>query len=211
MSKLRLTYFDAPGRAEPVRIALTLAGVEFEDRRLNYPAFAAVKASGELPLGSVPILEVDGVTFAQTGAMMRYAASLGDHGLYPTDPLQALVVDSVIDTLNDTVASALTPSLFERDMEKKLAMRKALVEGVLGRALRYLEGLCARTEGPFLLGASLSLGDLIIGLSVQQYRSGVLDGIGPEVLEPFPRLRALGDAFLAHPAIVAYHARARAH
>jgi glutathione S-transferase len=88
-------------------------------------------------------------------------------------------------------------------------MRKALVEGVLGRALRYLEGLCARTEGPFLLGASLSLGDLIIGLTVQQYRSGVLDGIGPEVLEPFPRLRALGDAFLAHPAIVAYHARTR--
>jgi prostaglandin-H2 D-isomerase / glutathione transferase len=211
MSTLRLTYFDAPGRAEPVRIALTLGGIAFEDRRLNYPAFAAVKAGGELPLGSLPILEVDGVTYTQTGAMLRYAAHLGNTVLYPSDPLQALVVDSVIDTLNDTVASALTPSLFERDMEKKLAMRKAIVEGVLGRALRYLEGLCARSEGPFLLGASLSLGDLLIGLSVQQYRSGVLDGIGPEVLEPFPRLRALGDAFLAHPDIVAYHARAHAH
>jgi hypothetical protein len=35
----------------------------------------------------------------------------------------------------------------------------------------------------------------------------VLDGIGPEVLEPFPRLRALGEAFAAHPAIAAYRAK----
>ena len=207
MPTYRLTYFDSPGRAEPIRIALTLAGVAFEDRRLAYPAFAAMKAQGELPLGSVPVLEIDGVPYVQTGALLRYAAKLGTHGLYPSDPMQALVVDGVIDPLNDPVATALTPSLFERDPEKRLAMRRAFVEGVLGRALRYLEGLCARSEGPFLLGPNLSLGDLLLGTTVQQYQSGVLDGIGPEVLEPFPRLRALGEAFAAHPAIAAYRAK----
>ncbi len=35
MTQLRLTYFDSPGRAEPVRIALFVAGLAFEDRRLN--------------------------------------------------------------------------------------------------------------------------------------------------------------------------------
>lgn len=209
MSQLRLTYFDAPGRAEPVRIALFLAGVAFEDRRLNYPGFAALKEQGAFPLGSVPVLEVDGVTLVQTGAMLRYAAHLGGGGLYPADAMQAFLVDSVIDTLNDTVAHALTPSLLERDPAKKLEMRKALVAGTLARALRYLEGLCARSEGPFLLGASLTIADLLLGVTVQQYRSGVLDGIGPEVLEPYPRLCALGDAFAAHPSIAAWHARAR--
>jgi glutathione S-transferase len=210
MPQLRLTYFDSPGRAEPVRIALSLGGIEFEDRRLAFPAFAALKAQGAFPLGSVPMLEVDGVPMVQTGAMLRYAARLGGGGLYPQDPMQAFVVDSVIDTLNDTVASALTPSFFEPDPEKKLAMRKAFVEGMLSRALPYLEGLCARSEGPFLLGESLSVADLLLGGTVQTYRSGKLDGVGPEVLEPYPRLRALGDAYAAHPAIVAYHARSAA-
>lgn len=54
MTQLRLTYFDAPGRAEPVRIALNLAGLEFEDRRLKYPGFAEMKQQGAFPLGSVP-------------------------------------------------------------------------------------------------------------------------------------------------------------
>lgn len=203
MTQLRLTYFDAPGRAEPVRIALALAGLPYEDRRLKYPEFAALKEQGAFPLGSVPVLEVDGVAVVQTAAMLRFVAQLGGTGLYPSDPKSAFLVDSAIDTLNDTVSHALTPSLFERDMEKKLAMRKALAEGPLKRALTYLEGLCALNQGPFLTGSALTIADILLGTTVQQYRSGTLDGLGPEVLEAYPRLRALGDAYAAHPSIVA--------
>ena len=42
MPQLRLTYFDAAGRAEPVRIALSVAKVPFEDRRVKFPEFAAL-------------------------------------------------------------------------------------------------------------------------------------------------------------------------
>ena len=73
MTQLRLTYFDAPGRAEPVRIALFLAGVAFEDRRLNYPSFAALKEQGAFPLGSVPVLEVDGQDLFWWGGRTRAA------------------------------------------------------------------------------------------------------------------------------------------
>lgn len=207
MPQLRLTYFDSPGRAEPVRIALFAAGLPFEDRRLKFPEFMALKQQGAFPLGSVPVLEVDGRPMTQTGAMLRYAAHLGGKGLYPSDARAAFVVDSVIDTLNDTVSHALTPSLFERDMEKKLEMRRALVAGPLSAALRYLEGLAAESEGPFLVGAELTVADILVGVTVKQYRSGALDGIGPEVLEPYPRLRAIGDAFAAHPAVVSWYAR----
>lgn len=210
MSQLRLTYFDSAGRAEPVRIALFIAGIPFEDRRLKFPEFSALRAEGAFPLGSLPVLEIDGRAMTQTGAMLRYVARLGAHDLYPTDARAAFVVDSVIDTLNDTVSHALIPSLFERDMEKKLAMRRALVAGPLTLALRYIEGLFTEGSGPFLTGPNLTVGDIVLGLSVQQYRSGVLDGIGAEVLEPYPRLRALGDAYAAHPAIVAYSKRGAA-
>ncbi len=204
MTQLRLTYFDAPGRAEPVRIALFVAGLSFEDRRLKFPEFMELKQSGALPLGSLPVLEVDGRTFAQTAAMLRFAAHKGSAKLYPSDPLAALAVDSVIDTFNDTISHQLTPSLFERDMEKKLEMRRALLAGPLTLALRYTESLI---EGPFLTGSELTIADILLGVTVQQYRSGTLDGIGPEVLASYPKLAALGDAFNAHPSVVAYRNR----
>jgi glutathione S-transferase len=204
MTRHRLTYFDAPGRAEPVRIAFFLVGIPFEDRRVTFSEFMGMKQRGELPLGSLPVLEIEGRPMVQTAAMLRYVARLGDGTLYPNDPYAALVVDSVIDTFNDTVSHALTPSLFERDQAKKLEMRRALVAGPLTLALRYVEGLLAASPGPFLTGTALTVGDILLGVNIQSYRSGALDGIGPEVLEPYPRIRALAEAYTAHPGIVAY-------
>lgn len=210
MPQLRLTYFDTPGRAEPLRIALHIAGIPFEDHRVKFPEFAAMKAQGSLPLGSLPVLEVDGRPMVQTGAMLRYVARLGGAKLYPSDPWAAFIVDSVVDTFNDTVSHALMPSLFERDMAKKLQMRTEVLAGPLTAALRYVEALLGASDGPFLTGADLSIADILLGLTVQQYRSGVLDGLGPDVLEPYPRLRALGDAYAAHPGVVAYNNRGSA-
>ena len=210
MPQLRLTYFDSPGRAEPLRVALALAKIPFEDRRLKFPEYMALKQQGAFPLGSVPVLEVDGRAITQTAAMLRYVAHLAGGGLYPADAREALVVDSIVDTLNDTVSQALLPSLFERDLEKKLEMRRALLAGPLTLALRYLEGLVAESPGPFVTGATLTIADILLGLTVQQYRSGTLDGLGPEVLEAYPRLRALGDAYAAHPGVVAYTSRGAA-
>jgi glutathione S-transferase len=129
MPTIRLTYFDGPGRAEPIRVALRLGGLPFEDHRLTFPEFMAAKSRGDFPLGSVPVLEVDGVPIAQTAAILRYVARVGDRTLYPEDPWAALVVDTALDTLNDTWSNALTPSLFERDPAQKLALRAALAAG----------------------------------------------------------------------------------
>ena len=210
MPQIRLTYFDSPGRAEPLRVALSLAKIPFEDRRLKFPEFMALKQQGAFPLGSVPVLEVDGRAIVQTAAMLRYVAHLAGGGLYPADAREALIVDSIVDTLNDTMSHALLPSLFERDMEKKLEMRRALLAGPLTLSLRYLEGLVAESPGPFVTGATLTIADILLGITVQQYRSGTLDGLGPEVLEAYPRLRALGDAYAAHPGVVAYRNRGAA-
>ena len=202
---LQLTYFDSPGRAEPIRVALVLAKLPFEDRRLKFPEFAALREQGAFPLGAVPVLAVDGRPMVQTSAILRYVARLGQTELYPADPFAAFVVDSVLETFNDTVAHAMTPSLFERDLDKKLEMRRALVAGPLALACRYVEGLIG--AGPFLTGSTLTIADLVLGETIKGYRSGKLDGLSAETLAPYPKLAALGDAYAAHPAVVAYGAR----
>jgi glutathione S-transferase len=203
MPTLKLTYFDAPGRAESVRVALRISGIEFEDHRLNFGQFREAKESGSLPLGSVPVLEVDGVAFAQTVAMLRYVAGIGDNSLYPSAPTEALVVDSILDSLNDTFTHHLAPSMFERDMTKKLEMRKELVAGPMKTIFAYVDGLISRYGGPFATGETLTIADIVVALQAMQIQSGKLDGIGPEHLEPYPAILALVAAYEAHPGIVA--------
>lgn len=203
MPNLKLTYFDSPGRAEPIRIALRIAGIPFEDIRHKFPAFAEARARGEFPLGSVPMLEVDGVKIVQTAAILRYVARIGDRSLYPDDAWQALLVDSALDTFNDTLSHALLPSLFERDHDKKLAMRAELAAGPLARVYGYVEGLVAASGGPFVAGAAMSIADLVVAAGVLQIQSGHLDGLNASHLEAFPRVRALAEAYRRDPRIAA--------
>ncbi|MFN0248332.1 MAG: glutathione S-transferase family protein [Kofleriaceae bacterium] len=204
MPTLQLTYFDSPGRAEPIRVALFIAKLPFEDHRVKFPEFVALREQGTFPLGAVPVLTVDGKPIVQTAAILRYVARLAAPSLYPADPYTGLIVDSALDTFNDTVSHALVPSLFERDQAKKLEMRRAFVSGVMTKACTYVEGLIT---GPFLTGDQLTIADLVLGETVHQYRSGKLDGVTADALAPYPKLRALGDAYAAHPLILEYGKR----
>ncbi len=203
MASLKLSYFDAPGRAEPIRIALRLGGVAFEDDRMQFPAFMAAKAGGALPLGSVPVLQVDDIAITQTAAILRYAARIGDTSLYPADPQAALWVDSVIDCFNDSLSQALVPTLFEKDTDKKLAMRADIANGIMKRVFTYTESILARSGGPFVAGNTLSIADIVVARQVLQIRTGALDGVAPSYLDAFPGLSALADAYLADPRIAA--------
>jgi glutathione S-transferase len=203
MPTLRLIYFDAPGRAESVRTVFRLGGVSFEDVRLSYAEFGQQRANGAFPLGSVPVLEVDGVPMVQTAAMLRYAARIGATDLYPDDAWDAFVVDSALDCINDTLTNALMPSMVERDPEAKMRLRQAFVEVPLPRVLGHIESLLGRSDGPFLLGEQLTIADIVLALQVGAMLRGVLDGITADHLAPFPRLCAHAAAYAAHPRIAA--------
>lgn len=51
--KLKLTYFNIKARAEPTRLALHIAGIPFEDKRISHEEWPALKAS--MPLGQIPV------------------------------------------------------------------------------------------------------------------------------------------------------------
>jgi glutathione S-transferase len=71
------------------------------------------------------------------------------------------------------------------------------------KVLTYIDGVLARSGGPFVAGEALSLADLTLVGPLLQIRGGRLDGVGPELLDAWPRIGALVDAYLAHPRIVA--------
>ena len=66
MPKITLYYFDMYARAEKIRMALTVCGVAFEDKRLGGDEYKAFRASEKCEFGGLPILELeDGTCLSQ--------------------------------------------------------------------------------------------------------------------------------------------------
>jgi hypothetical protein len=53
MPKLRLVYFNIKARAEPTRLALYIAGIPFDDIRIEHADFPAMKA--KMPFAQIPV------------------------------------------------------------------------------------------------------------------------------------------------------------
>ena len=102
MTKPELIYFDAPGRAEPIRMLLHFAGIEYDDTRFPGSEWPAIKAT--TPLGFVPVIKIDSKQYCQSQSLIRYAAKLADW--YPASELQALKCDMVAETINELVGLA---------------------------------------------------------------------------------------------------------
>jgi len=107
--KIKLTYFDIEGVAEAIRLAFILAGIEFEDDRIQFSQWKELKAT--TPNGQLPVMTIDnGPMISQSGAMLRYVGSMDTAGsLYP--PTKLLQIEQAIGILND-LSSAWKPSLY---------------------------------------------------------------------------------------------------
>ncbi len=188
---LTLVYFPFGGRAAPIRDAFRIGGIPFEDKHVDFETFGAMKASGELPFGAVPILKVGGKTISQSSAILRYAGVLS--GLYPSDPARALRVDEAMDGVDDMMAP-MGASIREENPERKAALRKDMAETSIPAAFARFEKLI-RDNGNngFLAGDGLTIADLKLLHSVDKLTDGSLDGIPPSVIEPFTVLKQWRD------------------
>jgi glutathione S-transferase len=190
---LRLRYFPFPGRAGAIRDALHIGGIPFEDVHVPPEHFAELKAAGELPFGSLPVLDVVSagktVSAAQSNAILRYVGRRA--GLYPVDdPLRALKVDEALD-LGEDLYHLIGPSIGEQDAARRMAMRKVLAEETLPRWGGYLEKLLvANGRTGFAVGDSLTVADLKLHWIVDKLTNGSLDGVPKTVLGRFETLTA---------------------
>uniref|UniRef100_K3W6R3 Glutathione S-transferase n=1 Tax=Globisporangium ultimum (strain ATCC 200006 / CBS 805.95 / DAOM BR144) TaxID=431595 RepID=K3W6R3_GLOUD len=192
--KLKLTYFPRPGRGEPIRLALHIAGIPFEDERITPEELAVRKPS--LPFNQLPVLEVDGDVIAQSLAILRYVGTLS--GLYPTnDPVLAFKIDELF-CLIDDLHNVWGPSFREKDAEKQLALRKVLAEETIPKFLGHLNKRVgeAASEGSYATGATLTVADLAISALLNGLASGHMAGVPATVVR---------DQVHAHPKVVEWY------
>ncbi|OWZ10140.1 Glutathione S-transferase [Phytophthora megakarya] len=197
---IKLTYFAAAGRGEAARLAFYIGDVPFEDKRLNHEQFAALKASESLPLGQVPVLEVDGEVFTQSHAILRYAGRLG--GLYPvTAPYLTLKIDEVLNAMGE-IEEKMGPAFRETDQEKKKAMREELASVTLPRYAGLFEARLEKMKQiPAFQSDKVYIHEVAIYAFVKSLRAGYIDYIPTTVLDGYKLLNEAHDKIANHPKV----------
>ena len=217
MTKLKLIYFDIHGLAARIRLAARVGNLQLDDYRFpSREVFTAMKVSGELPFGQVPLLVIDDTTkLAQSSAILRYICTLG--GLHPKDdPLLSARIDAALAAEGDAFAAYGVIKYNIRNglsvLEESSLREKALAEQVttvlplhFGHLERSLEstnspsGWIAGTERP-------SAADFAWGTKLRDISIGGEIAIPATILDGFPNILKFLLKFLSVPEIQLYYA-----
>ena len=202
MSRPRLIYFDFAGsRGEECRIALHLAGIDFEDVRIKGEDWPAMKAS--TPFGAMPVLEIPGKPpLAHSNAILVFIGR--QHRLHPADAFEAARQESLMCAVEE-LRHTITPTLRIADPEQKRVAREALVANELATWGRQVERQLA--DGPFIGGATLQVADLKLYMVVRWLTTGVVDHVPTTVFDHCPKLMRLYRAVGEHDGVKAWLAK----
>ena len=157
------------------------------------------------PAGKVPVLEHNGETLFESGAICRYVANVTDSELYPSDKLQRAKVDQWMDFFTCHLGRWLTTLYFEAVIKPKFQLGDPDTDGIeearnyAQKQLKMLDSLLAKAD--WLANNALSIADLFAFAYVEQYR--VID----LPLDDFPHVQAWFDRVEARDSIRKARAR----
>ena len=206
--KITLYYFKIPfWRAEVTRLSLYIGDIPFEDYRIEGNDYDKFKKTGELPnkkiapFKQLPVLDVDGKIFAQTGAIARFCGKLS--GLYPkNDDYKAALIDQIIEGAQD-INYLVTLSGRDKDLERKKIARDILATRHLPKWFQFLEDLLKQnTESIYFVGSDLTIADLAIWRLLGWLKSGMLDGVPTTILDNYENLNKLREQIYKNPKVI---------
>jgi len=196
-----LTYFDGRGLAEPARLLLTDAGVEFTDVRLSGDDFRTLKESGRLSYGQVPMLEIGKLKIAQSGAIYRYIAR--EYGYYGVNSEEAALIDGILDCLATDIRPPIRNFTYTSDIsdEKKTELKTKFTNETLPKWVGIFEKFLKENDGGkgFIVGKHLSIADVVL---FDFFTPNSKDY--PNALDKAPLLKALFERISARPRLASY-------
>lgn len=193
------------GRAKIISLCFHYGDIKVEDIRFLFQQWPKLKQ--KFPFAQVPVLEVDGVMIPQSAALCRYAATLSN--LYPSDPYEALLVDSVVHTIRSEYYSAGGKLMGAPEAEKENA-RKTLVKVDLPDILMKHDAYIAKiSKGSTFITSKETIADLMIYHMLWVLKSGVYSSMlfkpneVPDFASMYPTLGKIEAAVAELPKIKA--------
>ncbi|XP_001639531.2 hematopoietic prostaglandin D synthase [Nematostella vectensis] len=199
MPSYKLYYFDGRGRAEPARLAFAAAGIEYEDKRMQFEEWPKIKKEIDAPFGQVPLLVIDDkIKLAQSLAIMTYIAREG--GLAPVNSLDIAMCDMIVGAEEDFVQKQYK-WLFEKDEAKKTELGEALEKTHLPAFVEALTRILKKNDNKtgFLVTDKMTYADIVVFNVFNNLSS--TDGFS---LDKFPEIKAHHDLVAANEGIKAW-------
>jgi prostaglandin-H2 D-isomerase / glutathione transferase len=208
---LKLSYFNIEGAAEHVRLALLLSRTPFEDHRISWTEWPAMKPT--TPNGQLPIMTFDdGSVRAQSKAMLRWVGSTKSTTLYPKEKL--FDIEEVISDIED-MQLAFNPSQYllsrpsyfghpdslpssEEGKQLVQSMRQKFITEVLPHFIKRLTSRMEKHGGPFLVaGTEPTIADCVAVPALRAFTKGHIDYVDTKCLEADPAIVSYIQNFCA--------------
>ncbi|PSC70408.1 flagellar associated [Micractinium conductrix] len=171
-TKPKIIYFPIQGRAEPIRMALAAAGVDFDFEPVDREAMKA--DSEHYPFHQVPRFIDDEVDMVQSMGIVRHLAR--KHGLYGKTAAESARVEEVIEGVNDLLLKCFTECVLklkddegvtERYWEARVDPASAGAPTAFGAHVAFLARLLERSGGAFFVDSGLTVADINMTVAVQ--------------------------------------------
>ena len=204
----KLYYWGLHGRAEAMRLAFTLAGIEFEDIRLEGPGWGKMKTSllPTMPQANIPMLEIDGKMYSEAKACLRYVGTIAN--MVPSNPTDQLSMDEIIsysDNIFGCVGFAFSGA--SADEKKKTAEESAVKGGQLYSVLSNYETILKGCADGWVAGKNMSIADLWL-FSLFSFLASPMFPFPSNFMEDFPTINAYRKKIGTIPAVQAKYADA---
>jgi len=194
MSKPVLTYFAGRGLGEVIRLVFAESNVDFVDNRVT--DISSLKESGTLPFGQVPLLEIDGISIAQSFSILRYLSK--KYGLRGSNDQEEVMIDMVAEGTRDlSRARPYGTNISDSEKEK-------FVSEVLPKWLSYFEKLLQQNVNGngFIVGNRLSYADIALFNTIDTIQLGFPNSVN--TVRTFKHVSAHFDLIAARPNIAAW-------
>jgi len=202
---IKIYYSHTPfWRAEVLRVSLFISNIPFEDVRISREEFINMIKTGYLPNGKkvpfhqLPVIEVDGEIIGQTGAIARYCGKISN--LYSKDNINAAKIDQIIDAATD-ITNLVSPTIREKDEQKKVEDRLLLKNKLLPRWFRYLENILSESTSDWFVENKMTIADIAMWRLLGWLISGIIDGIPTTIVDSYPKLKNIHTNVHHHPKV----------
>ena len=202
---IKIYYSHTPfWRAEVLRVSLFISNIPFEDVRISREEFINMIKTGYLPNGKkvpfhqLPVIEVDGEIIGQTGAIARYCGKISN--LYSNDNINAAKIDQIIDAATD-ITNLVSPTIREKDEQKKVEDRLLLKNKLLPRWFRYLENILSEGTSDWFVENKMTIADIAMWRLLGWLISGIIDGIPTTIVDSYPKLKNIHTNVHHHPKV----------
>jgi glutathione S-transferase len=165
-----IKLYHAPmTRSTRVRWLLEELGVPYELETIAFEPPEKGFFAQKTPLGKLPVIEDDGVVFAESGAIVEYLVErYGEGRLAPAvgDPARGPYLQWVHfseGTLYPPIGTIVFHTFYRKDASEV----PSVIEDARGRALSALDFLREhKAEGPWVMGDDFTAADVMLGYSL---------------------------------------------